>query len=279
LFASGRFSDDWKKAYKETQPERLLLGYVIPNCIGAGFLLASLLPLSLMPNVAVPRRSVGSRPGRRWPVGDPAFRRLLIYRCWFSFFNGITQAAQNIYVYALGIGVLPMQVMQLGMRGGQMALSPFVGRASDRVGNRPVLELSQAIVAIGPLFYFLATPDHPWWVAGAWVVWSAYAGLNICLTNIMLKLAPPQDNAGHIASFEALGGLAFGLSTLAGGVIFDRLRDAHFHVSVGGVNLDHFAILFLVGTVTRAAGVFWLARVPEPGARNWREILRHATKE
>ncbi len=274
LFVSGRFTDDWKRAYKETQPERMLLGYVIPNCVGAAFLLASLVPLALMPDVAAPKRPIRDDVVKRSPLADPGFRRLLVYRCWFSFFNGITQAAQNVYVYVLGIGVLPMQLMQLGMRGGQMALSPTIGRSSDRVGNRPILELSQALGAIGPLFYFLATPEHPWWVAGAWVAWSAYAGLNICLTNIMLKLAPPQSNASYIASFEALGGVAYGLSTLAGGVLLDRLRDAHFHVALAGVELDHFAILFLVGAVTRALGVFWLARVPEPGAKSWREMLR-----
>ncbi len=88
-----------------------------------------------------------------------------------------------------------------------------------------------------------------------------------------------QENAGYIASFEALGGVAYGLSTLAGGYLFDRLRDAHFHVRLAGIELDHFAILFLVGAVTRALGVFWLARVPEPGAWRWREILAGAEQD
>ena len=232
LLASGLFADYWKSTYKETQPERLLLGYLIPNCIGALFLLASLVPLSLMPDVPAPARRADAA-ARRWPVADARFRRLLWYRAWFSFFNGISQAAQNIYVYVIGIGVLPMQGMQLGMRLGQMGLSPTVGQASDRYGNRPVLELSQALVAVGPLFYCLASREQPWWIAGAWVVWTAYAGLNICLTNIMLKLSPPMDNAGYIASFEALGGLAYGLSTIAGGVALDALRDRGFHLTLG----------------------------------------------
>ena len=117
LFLSGIFTDNWKQTYKDTQPERLLLGYIIPNCVGAGFLLASLVPLVLMPDVPAPRRR--SSGVRRWPVEDRAFRRLLAYRDWFSFFNGISQAAQNIYVYVLGIGVMPMQMMQLGMRAGK----------------------------------------------------------------------------------------------------------------------------------------------------------------
>ena len=54
LLASGIFSDHWKSLYKNTQPERLLLGYVIPNCLGSAFLLASLVPLLLMPDVRAP---------------------------------------------------------------------------------------------------------------------------------------------------------------------------------------------------------------------------------
>ena len=64
------------------------------------------------------------------------------------------------------------------------------------------------------------------------------------------------------------------MSTLAGGYLFDRLRNAHFRLSLGGIELDHFAILFLVGMVTRALGVLWLARIPEPGARCCREIVQ-----
>jgi hypothetical protein len=277
LLTSGLFADHWRSLYKQSQPERLLLGYIIPNCIGAALLLLSLMPLLLMPDVPAPRKQSG-RAGLfgPWPVADSRYRRLLIYRCWFSFFNGISQAAQNIYVYVVGIGVLPMQSMQLAMRAGQMALSPTVGRASDALGNRPVLELSQAVVALGPLFYFLASREQPWWIVGAWIAWSAYAGLNICLTNIMLKLAPPRDNAGYIASFEALGGLAYGLSTIAGGVALDWLRDRGFQVAVGSITIDHFGALFLFGALTRALGVFWLARVQEPGAKTWRQIVSGA---
>ena len=280
FLASGLFTDHWRTTYKQAQPERLLLGYAIPNCIGAVFLLASLAPLVLMPDVPAPARAAALRPGSsRWPIADRRFRRLLVYRSWFSFFNGVTQAAQNIYVYVLGIGVLPMQMMQLGMRGGQMALSPLAGRASDRFGNRPILELSQAVVAAGPLFFVFASREHRWWVIGAYVAWSAYAGINICLTNLMLKLAPAGDSARYIASFEALGGLAYGLSTIAGGMLLDYLREWKVSVAAGSIVLDHFAALFLCGAVARALGVAWLAWIDEPGAWRWREIIGRRRQE
>jgi hypothetical protein len=47
------------------------------------------------------------------------------------------------------------------------------------------------LVATGPLFYLAATPEDWWWIVGAWVVWIAYAGLNVCLPNLLLMPGRP----------------------------------------------------------------------------------------
>jgi len=190
------------------------------------------------------------------------------------FFNGIGQAAFNIYPKGvLQFGVLPMQLMPIGMRSGQLAASPLVGRASDRVGNRPVLIASQALVALGPLFYWAATPLARWWIIGAWVVYIAYAGTNICLPNLMLKLAPPADNAPYIAMAETISGLAYGVSVIAGGLLFDALAQRGWTLAIGPMVLDHFGLLFVFGAITRGLGIAWLIRIREPGARTWHEII------
>jgi len=67
------------------------------------------------------------------------------------------------------------------MRIGQWGVSPWIGRLADRLGNRPVMIVSQLLVAAGLLFFALATPQHWAWLIGAWVLWVAYAGLNVCL--------------------------------------------------------------------------------------------------
>lgn len=282
LLGGGQFVDHWKSAH-QGDPEQILLGYIVPATIGGVLLLASLVPLLWMPDVAIARRRGGSlRETARAmlaPIFDARFRRLLVYRGWFSFFNGITQAAQNVFTNrVLAMPLATMQTLQLGTRVGQMALSPAVGRASDRYGNRPVLELSQAIVAAGLLFYAVATPAAWWWIIGAWALWSAYVGINVCLNNLMLRLAPPAENAGFIALCEATGGLTFGLSTIAGGVLLDQLQARKATITIGPLTLDHFAILFVSGAILRAVGTFWLARVREPGAWKWREMLRRAER-
>ena len=124
------------------------------------------------------------------PFRDARFRRLLLFGCWFSFFNGITQSAQSYYsMHVLGISLFISLSLQTGMNLGQWGVSPWLGRLADRWGNRPVMFVSQLLVAAGMLFFAVATPEHWEWIIGAWVLWIAYAGLNLCLPNLMLKLA------------------------------------------------------------------------------------------
>ena len=103
----------------------------------------------------------------------------------------MTQAAQNIYPKSvLKLSLLAAMVLPMGMRLGQLAVSPWLGRIADRWGNKRLMLASLPLVALGPLFFCVAVPRQPWWIVGAWVVWIAYAGINVGQPNLMLKLAP-----------------------------------------------------------------------------------------
>jgi len=58
------------------------------------------------------------------------------------------------------------------------------------------------------LFYFLSTPQQPWWFIGASLLWIAYAGLNVGLPNLMLKLSRDPDRR---VRYDAV---YYGLSTV-----------------------------------------------------------------
>lgn len=281
LLVSGWFADHWRTS----RSEHKLLGYAIPNAVGVAGLIASLVPLSLIPANLPLRRGARRRQlpeqatwRAAWrsltaPLANPAFRRLLLFGCWLALFNGITQSAQNIYPkQVLGIGVLTQSMLSTLMRLGQMSLGPVVGRAADSFGNRPVAMWSQVVTAAGPLFFLMATPQQPWWLVGAYMAWSAYVGLNVCLPNLMLKLAP-QAGSNYVAAYFAFSGLCYAAGTLASGWLFDMLKTRP-PLQMGPARLDHFAIFFLAGWATRTMGVVILATLREPQAWTWREILR-----
>jgi MFS family permease len=188
------------------------------------------------------------------------------YGCWFSFFNGFTQSAQNYYpMQVLGVSLFLSLSLQTGMRLGQLGISPWIGALADRIGNRPVMIASQLVVAAGLLFFAAATPAHWSWLIGAWVLWIAYAGLNVCLPNLMLKLSPERSNSPYIAAYYAITGLCYAASTIVGGALVDQCRTWTF--PLGGFWLGFFPCLFLCGWAMRSLGSLLLLLVIEPPAK------------
>ena len=51
--------------------------------------------------------------------------------------------------------------------------------------------VAQACVSLALVFYIVARPQTSWLLLGAWLLFSAYVAHNICLPNLVLKLAPP----------------------------------------------------------------------------------------
>ena len=250
--------------------ERQWIAYVVPAVVGCGYFIAALLPLALMPAAA------GSRSVRRGatlremllPLRDTRFLRLLLFGCWFSFSNGLTQSVQFSYPKLLLAAVAPVALLvaQTGMCIGQLTISPWMGRLADRLGNRPVMLGSLLLVAQGPLFYYFSTPDHRWWFVGAWMVWIAYAGLNVCLPNLMLKLSPGESNTPYIATYFTVTGLCYAANTILGGVLYDRYRN-HTFTFFGDLTLSYYQWVFLLGWMARSLGVLVLLLVIEDRGR------------
>jgi hypothetical protein len=199
------------------------------------------------------------------PLADGRFVRLLLFGCWFSLFNGLILSPQNVFPnQVLGLSLFVMLALRVGLRAGQWPISPGLGRLVDRIGNRPVMIVSLLVVAQGPLFYYMATPGHPWWVIGAWVCWIAWAGFNVGLPNLMLKLSPSRANTPYIATYYALTGLCHGLSTLGGGALFDKFSRTRFLCL--GASMDYYHAAFLFGWFTLSLGALLLFLVvQEPG--------------
>lgn len=268
MLAAGLFTWGWHNQHPELPK---WIGYAIPAAMGACFMVASSVPLTAIPSLAATRTESASATFRSMlaPLADRRFRRLILFGCWFSFFNGVTLTVQNIFPYrALGLTLFVMLALKTGMRAGQLAVSPWMGRLADRFGNKPVMLAALPLVAAGPLFYFLAGIWGWWWLIGAWILWIAYAGLNVCLPNLMLRLSPGESNTPYIATYFAVTGLFNAASTVLGGALFDRFADHPFVLGGAAPTFDFYQISFLFGWLTRTMGVLLLLLVIEkPGDR------------
>lgn len=273
LLASAWFVGSWQERFSKSDLETW--AYAGPIGVGALFLLASLVPLARMPNVyrVTPAEKV-TRFFVFAPFADARFQRLLLFGCWFWFFEGLTQIAQDRFPSrALGLDVLHLAWLRVLMQTGQISLTPWVGSFSDRYGNLPALVACQLVVAAAPLFYLAANHAQPWWIAGAWLAFSGFVGIYVCLPNLVLKLSNTRDTSAYVAAYFATTGAAYGVSLVAGDWLLDFLRYQSFEIGPF-THLDRYGYLFYVAWVTRTMGVVLLMSVKEPGAWTWREILR-----
>ncbi len=276
VWASGWFVDMWKRAH----PDWKLAGYAMVTAVGAAFLLASIVPLWFMPErIGNGRRERAQPRLTDWrqllaPLTATTFRRVLWFGLMFSFVNGLTQSAQNIYPkQVLAIGLTEQAAFVTIMRLGQAMYSLWAGPFSDRYGNRPVLIVSQLVQASGLLFFVLAAPGDSGWLWGAWIAWSAFAGINICVPNLLLKLAPLGQTAAYVGIYTGLTGAVYAAGTMSGGYLHDWLKLRYAIASDAAASAEFYHQLFLCGWVLRSMAVLWLVRVIEPGAWRWREIV------
>lgn len=231
---------------------------------GAVLMMVAVVPLIAMPAATSAPSAIPHAPWRSLfqALVDPKYCRLILFWFCFSIINGLTAVAQELYpARVLGIQYYTRMLLQGLMRLGQTAIAPWMGRLVDRYGSRPVMTVSQLIAASGLLFFLAASPSRWWLIVGAFIAWVAYAGLNVGLDNIKLKLAPADNNAPYLAVFHATGDLANGLATVAGGLLYDQ------QLLAGTAPLSLYAWLFFLGWLGRTLTALLIARLIEPGAQ------------
>jgi MFS family permease len=261
MLASGLFTFYWPTWMSR---ETLWQAYSICNVLGALTMLVAVVPLLLMP--ALEDRAKTPAPGALgWrklffsPLKDRRFRPMIAYGCWLGTVNGLLGASQFFYSKrVLGLSLLVMLAMRCEIELGQTAISATVGRVIDRLGNRRVMMAAQLLVALSMVFYLSATAERWQLIFGASTLFIAYAGLNVGIPNLVLRLSPTEDRSGYVASYYAWAGLAYGLGSLSGGLLFDWTATLHFPAGI-----HHFALFFGAGLVLRACGIFWIAAIPE----------------
>lgn len=239
-------------------------GYAFPTAIGSLFLIAAIVPLLWLPVFKEKQERPGWQPFELIaPLFDRRYLPLLAFSVWFAASNGLTQSAQGMYPRKiLDLPVYWMMLLPVFMRIGQTTLAAPTGWLVDRWGYRPVLMTSQVLVAIGPLFYALAVPGFVWWIAGAWLLWVAYVGLNVGLPAAMLSLAPADKTAPHIGIYFAVSGLAYGLGAIFGGMLFDYCSEPFVTRFLNDQLLDRWSLFFISGFLLRLFGVVFLALLP-----------------
>ena len=165
--------------------------------------------------------------GTDWlrPYRDPLYRKTLIVTSLHSLVCGVGIA--YIGVFCLKIMSLPVSrafIVRTAALIVGMALMPYVGRLTDRIGYGRMYVWGGVLLSIG-----LALPvlfPHPWVLPlCALLFWDGAnspvgMALQMCEQAAASKLAPSRDTAGYIAAFNVARCTGIGAGALLAGGLF-----------------------------------------------------------
>ncbi|WP_432809416.1 MFS transporter [Pantanalinema sp. GBBB05] len=111
--------------------------------------------------------------------------------------------------------------------GANLLLLLFWGKLADRIGNRPILLLVGALVAIVPLLWLgtgnTSTSIWLWFPLLHLLSGGTWAAINLCINNLQLEIAPVRHQTQYFALTAAIVGASGAIGTMVGGWLIELL--------------------------------------------------------
>lgn len=197
----------------------------------------------------------------------PGLRGLLLFVALFGFTNGFAQPYWTPFqLRSLGMDYSTVSGLLVVLGGAaQMIALPFWGRFTSRFGHRTTVAIAVCIIATHPLYYLIATPDRTWpMLCDAVSSGIAWGGYNVAIQNLALQIFGLDARRDRFfAVYIAIAGLAQAVSSIVLSSIATLAIPAC--VTLGGVALDRYQLIFLGTSLARAACLLvFLRAVPAP---------------
>ena len=202
------------------------------------------------------------------PAESSPLRAVLLFGIAWGLATGLPVR----HVDAFALTVLHFSVGTLtvctGLVAGAGALGATTwGRLGDRFGAKPILKLAAFAVAVNPIWYALATPDHSWpYVIGLLLGGAANSGWVIGVPLLLLRapLRRSGEKVRMLVLFQATVGLASGGAPLIGGALLQLLEPLGAHAA--------YALLFTLASALRLCSLPLLDAIPEQGSDRARHV-------
>jgi len=221
-----------------------------------------------------PERHNSFRASFGLPFTEPNFRSFLIFVFLWSFSVYFASPFFTLYFlrdlkFSYGfVAVLGMVSAFADLMGMQAW-----GRISDRVKNKAVIQFAGWIAIFLPLAWVSAGPDSILIPVILHVVGGGFwAGINLCMNNLLLNISPKENRASFFSLYNMLGGLGAATAPILAGLL---LR------SVSGLDLRLFSwklspiqALFIISTLLRLLSFQLFKYVHEPEESTVGQMVR-----
>ncbi|MFL5801561.1 MAG: MFS transporter [Roseiflexaceae bacterium] len=237
------------------------VGYALAFGVAVVAAIAGAVVLARQPEPPMPsRRRVPFSALFSAPLRHQRFRALILTATGWALATGIASPFFNVYgIQTLKLSFATLALFGVATSAITLITQPFVGRLQDRYGDRRVLIGSVIGVILLPWGWVLSTPTFllPLWITQicAGIFWP---GITQGLLNLVMDRAPSEGRGAYVAAYGAGTGVGTFFASLIGGLIATGLGATV--LQVGPLALNHYAILFVLSSVGRAAMALAFAR-------------------
>jgi len=168
----------------------------------------------------------------------------------------LTTFAVFLLVKKFGLSVSGVTTLFLVNNLVNVVVNPLIGRAINRFGERPLLTMEYAVVAV--VFSTYAFSDNKWLVCGLYIVDQLFFNFAMCVSTYFQKIAEPQDLS----------------PTLAAGFTINHIAAVAIPVVGGALWLWDPRLVFLGGVVLSLCSLVAVQFIRTPSAK--RDTVAHA---
>jgi len=252
---AGRALDHYRGTGDDALGYGLIFGMAVVTAI------AGAIVLSRQPEPPMPRRQrVPVAALFSAPLRHQHFRALILTATGWAMVTGVASPFFNAYgIQDLKLSFATLALFAVATSAVMLITQPYIGRIQDRYGDRRVLIASVIGVIMLPWGWVLSTPTFlvPVWATSIFsgIFWP---GITQGLLNLVMDRAPSDGRGAYVAAYGAVTGIGTLAASLLGGVIATGLGATILHI--GPLTLNHYAILFVMSSLGRAAMVLVFAR-------------------
>ncbi len=266
VLIGGRFLSFWENTY----PDNLTGGFIAIFSAGLAAGLLSLVFLGIIPEISYKDKddnSGFSLSRFTAPFRDRNFIKLILAVSVWIFAINLAAPFYGVYmINNLNINFSNLTVFATAATISTLIMMKIWGPITDRLGNKPVIIVSSAILISVPFIWMTAVPGFYYLpVITAHILSGAFmAGAGLSQFNILIKLSPQSGRSAYLALYAAVTGLIGAAAPISGGIISDTMADFSFTLLNYTVSNIHF--LFLLSSIILAVSLFLSLRIKEEGS-------------
>jgi len=187
---------------------------------------------------------------------DGPIKQFVYFSVAFSFAFMLASPFFAVYMLkTLGISYVYFGIATAISTLAQIIASHYIGRLTDKYGDKPIALLGHLGTAIVPLVWLAVTKQSLWLIIPvqivSGIVWSA---ADISRFNLLLGLADPKKRAMQVAEYNLYTSIALVIAPILGGWMTE-----HFVFILAGIPL-----IFAVSGILRFLSALLLFRISEP---------------